>query len=165
MTVRATFFTPGEVTTTTDTANEEEEISFEPDETLPSQEPSPLNAEGDDEDDDVTIIGLDNNDVEHGEFNQRAPILAWIEQNTPATEERRRNVLLRELKRMQRESFIHFIILCLIPTTLLIIVMATVFGEDEDCNSSATTCVTEPKTFMNAYTTRCICDAVDVKEG
>jgi hypothetical protein len=167
MTIQGIFFTSGQGTTATETAHEAEgnPLFFEPEETMPSQDPSPFNGEGDDADDDVTIIGIDNNDVEQGERMQRALALAWIQQNIPATEERRRNMLLRELQRTQRTNFIHFTLLCLIPTTLLIIVMTTVFGEDEDCSSIATTCVTEAGNFMNAYTTSCICDAVDVKEG
>jgi hypothetical protein len=169
MTIRATFFTPGVVTETTTTAHEEEEnppVSFELEETMPSQDPIPANGEGDDEDDDVTIIGLDNNDIERGgESNQRALVLDSIEQNGPEMAERRRNVLLRELRHMQRGSFIQFTLLCLIPTTLLIVVLATVLGGEDDCNSSITTCVAEARTFLNAYTTICICDAVNVKEG
>ena len=119
----------------------------------------------DDDDDDMTIIGLEH-DPEQGENSaQRAAALAWIEQNGPEMEQRRRNVLLRELQRVQRASFIHFVLLCLIPTSLLFIVVATVFGEEEDCTSVATTCAKEPRTFINAFTTRCICDAVDIKAG
>jgi len=122
----------------------------------------------DDDDDDITIIGLDQDDPEQGNNNsdpQQSAALAWIEQNGPEMEERRRNVLLRELQRVQRASFIHFILLCLIPTSLLFIVVATVLGEDETCESAATTCATEPRTFINAFTTRCICDAIDVSDG
>lgn len=118
----------------------------------------------DDDDDDMTIIGLDQ-DPEQGANDQQSAALAWIEQNGPEMEERRRNVLLRELQRVQRASFIHFILLCLIPTSLLFIVVATVLGEDENCESEATTCSTEPRTFINAFTTRCICDAIDVTDG
>jgi hypothetical protein len=74
----------------------------------------------------------------------------------------RRNVLLRELQRLQRTSFIHFMALCLIPTSLLFIVLATVLADDEQCESLATTCEKEPRTFINAFTTRCICDAITV---
>lgn len=118
----------------------------------------------DDDDDDMTIIGLDQ-DPEQGNNDQQSAALAWIEQNGPEMEERRRNVLLRELQRVQRASFIHFILLCLIPTSLLFIVVATVLGEDEACESEATNCATEPRTFINAFTTRCICDAIDVSDG
>ena len=121
------------------------------------------NDNDDDDDDDVTIIGLDN-DPEQGNNDQQAAALAWIEQNGPEMEERRRNVLLRELQRVQRASFIHFVLLCLIPTSLLLIVVATVLGEDETCESAATFCEKEARTFINAFTTRCICDAIDVMD-
>ena len=110
-----------------------------------------------DEDDDVTVIVLENSGdddevMAHG----------WVDQDSPEMQERRRNVLLRELQRVQRASFIHFMILCLIPTSLLFIVIATVLGEDEECQSPATTCAKEPRTFINAFTTRCVCDAITV---
>lgn len=109
-----------------------------------------------DEDDDMTVIileqGMDNGD--------NGPAV-W-DQDSQEMEERRRNVLLRELQRVQRASFIHFLILCLIPTSLLFIVIATVLGEEEDCESTATTCEKEPRTFINAFTTRCICEAITV---
>lgn len=117
-----------------------------------------------DDDDDLTIIGLDH-DPENGNNDQQAAALAWIEQNGPEMEERRRNVLLRELQRVQRASFIHFVLLCLIPTSLLFIVVATVLGEDESCESDATSCAKEARTFINAFTTRCICEAIDVVDG
>jgi len=125
-----------------------------------------LNADDDgmSDDDDMTIIGLDQ-DPEQGTNDQQAAALAWIEQNGPEMEERRRTVLLRELQRVQRASFIHFVLLCLIPTSLLFIVVATVLGDDETCESEVTTCATEPRTFINAFTTRCICDAIDVAIG
>jgi hypothetical protein len=129
----------------------------------PGQDSANNTATIDDDDDDMTIIGLDQ-DPEQGNNDQQSAALAWIEQNGPEMEERRRNVLLRELQRVQRASFIHFILLCLIPTSLLFIVVATVLGEDEACESDATTCATEPRTFINAFTTRCICDAIDVSD-
>lgn len=69
---------------------------------------------------------------------------------------------MRELQRIQRASFIHFGLLCLIPTSLLLIVVATVIGDDESCVSEATNCIREERTFINAFTTRCVCDAISV---
>jgi hypothetical protein len=37
----------------------------------------------------------------------------------------------RAPQRVQRASFVHFMLLCLIPTALLLIVVVTVFGEEE----------------------------------
>ena len=79
-----------------------------------------------------------------------------------AAQSARSHILLRELHRVQRASFIHFMILCLIPTSLLFIVIATVLGEDQECESAATTCEKEDRTFINAFTTRCVCDAITV---
>ena len=113
----------------------------------------------DDDDDDVTVIVLDHS-PEDAE-GQRLTI-AWTGEAGPAVEERRRNIMLRELQRVQRASFIHFLILCLIPTVLLFIVIATVISEDEDCFSEATVCHKEPRNFINAFTTRCVCEAIAV---
>lgn len=115
-----------------------------------------------DDDDEMTIITLDHDP----EDDNHAAAMTWMEQNGPEMEQRRRNVLLRELQRVQRASFIHFILLCLIPTALLMIVVITVFGEEEYCGSEITTCYQEARSFINAFTTRCICDALDVnREG
>lgn len=144
-----------------------------------------IEVNGDDGDDDVTVIILEQ---VTGTENHSS----WADENSPEMEERklqhisafvqswrcgrffssysrsshntpgRRNVLLRELQRVQKTSFIHFLILCLIPTSLLFIVLATVLGEDEDCESLATTCELEPRTFINAFTTRCVCDAITI---
>lgn len=115
------------------------------------------NQRREEEDDNVTVIVLENS-ADDGEVMAHG----WVDQDSPEMQERRRNVLLRELQRVQRASFIHFMILCLIPTSLLFIVIATVFGEDEECQSAATTCEKEPRTFINAFTTRCVCDAITV---
>ena len=99
-----------------------------------------------DDDDDITVVVL-----ESGEDDDEMIGSGWIDQDSPEIQERRRNVLLRELQRVQRASFIHFMILCLIPTSLLFIVIATVLGEDDECESAATTCAKEPRTFISTY--------------
>lgn len=109
------------------------------------------------EDDDITVIVLDR----ANNMDSTAASL-WAEQDSPEMEDRRRQVLLRELQRVQRASFIHFLILCLIPTSLLVIVIATVLGEDDVCESNATLCEQEERTFINAFTTRCVCNAIPV---
>jgi hypothetical protein len=116
--------------------------------------------EDDDDDDELTVIVLDNTAANRND--DHLATIAWIEQTGPEMEERRRNVLLGELRRVQRASFVHFVLLCLIPTALLIIVIATVVGEEEDCESDATFCELEPRAFVNAFTTRCVCDSIPV---
>mmetsp|Transcript_10411 Transcript_10411/g.15319 ORF Transcript_10411/g.15319 Transcript_10411/m.15319 type:complete len:169 (+) Transcript_10411:316-822(+) len=123
--------------------------------------PANNNSGANESDDDMTVIGLDH-DPEQGSNDQQSVALAWIEQNGPEMEERRRDVLIRELRRAQRLSFIHFILLCLIPTSLLVVVIATVLGENEECNSNLTNCESEDRSFMNVFTTRCICEAVEI---
>lgn len=121
------------------------------------------NGRNQDDDDDETIIDLE---ADIDENDPHAAALAWIEQNGPEMEQRRRNILLRELQRVQRASFIHFLLLCLIPTALLLIVVVTVLSDEEPCGSDVTYCEQEARTFINAFTTRCLCDAVNVnREG
>ena len=123
---------------------------------------SPAQAEtvNEEDDDNLTVIVLEQG-AENALLSQTAAV-GWAEQDSPEMEERRRNILLRELQRVQRASFIHFLILCLIPTSLLFIVIATVVGENETCDSAATKCAKEARTFINAFTTRCVCDAITV---
>ena len=112
-----------------------------------------------DDDDDVTVIVLDNSDSNN---LIRSEMMSWIERAGPEMEERRRHVLMRELRRVQRASFIHFALLCVVPTILLLVVIATVLGEEEECVSDVTFCELEPRSFVTAFTTRCICDAIPV---
>ncbi|CAJ1969302.1 unnamed protein product [Cylindrotheca closterium] len=110
----------------------------------------------DDDDDDETVIVLDRQNA------MDSTSALWAEQDSPELEERRRSILLRELQRVQRASFVHFLILCLIPTSLLLIVVITVLRDDDLCESTATLCEEEPRTFINAFTTRCVCNAIQV---
>jgi hypothetical protein len=93
----------------------------------------------DDDDDNVTIILLDSDSPNQGIS------MDWIEQQGPEMEQRRRAVLLRELKRVQRASFIHFALLCFIPTIFLVVVMVTVIAGEEECTSDVTYCELEPR--------------------
>jgi hypothetical protein len=76
----------------------------------------------------------------------------------------RREAIRAEVERIQRSNFLHFLVLCLVPTSLLIIVIAAILSEDGECSLQdgglLTVCEREPRTFVNAFTTRCICDAV-----
>jgi hypothetical protein len=118
----------------------------------------------DDDDDDITVIMLDQN-TSNNNRNRPENAFAWIDSTSPEMEERRRNVLVQELRRVQRASFMHFALLCLIPTILLAIVVATVVGEEEDCESDASFCELEPRTFMNAFTTRVSLERKDLLVG
>lgn len=95
------------------------------------------------------------------------PSVAW-EPSVEATA-LRREAIHQEVLRVQRANFIHFLVLCLVPTTLLLIVIAAIVSEDGECGSTAglTVCEREPRSFVNAFTSRCICDAVTtvVAEG
>lgn len=138
----------------TSSTNDEEEATPEQ-----SQDAGDIKPDGDDDDDDVTVIVLHQNT--DGANGQQFAI-AWSGQTGPQVEERRRSIMLQELQRVQRTSFLHFLILCLIPTILLFIVIGTVMSEDEDCLSDATICHKEARNFINAFTTRCVCEAIAV---
>ncbi len=73
----------------------------------------------------------------------------------------RREAIRKEVERVQRTNAIHFALLCLVPTSLLLIVIAAIVSEDSECTGDGlTVCEREPRSFVNAFTTRCICDAV-----
>jgi len=74
----------------------------------------------------------------------------------------RREAIRTEIERMQHSNFIHFVVLCLVPTSLLLIVIAAILSEDGECSAEGglTVCEREPRTFVNAFTSRCICEAV-----
>ena len=78
------------------------------------------------------------------------------EPSEEATAQRRR-ALHQEVERIQRANFLHFMVLCLVPTTLLIIVIAAILSEDGECNGDVdglTVCQREPRSFVNAFTSR-----------
>ena len=79
-----------------------------------------------------------------------------------AHERRRREAIRAELERVQRSNFLHFMVLLLVPTCLLMVIFINVLTENENCNEGEqwTTCTKEPRSFINAFTSRCICDAV-----
>jgi len=73
----------------------------------------------------------------------------------------RREAIRTEIELMQHSNFIHFVVLCLVPTSLLLIVIAAILSEDGECSAEGlTVCEREPRTFVNAFTSRCICEAV-----
>jgi len=119
------------------------------------------NERDDDDDDNITVILLDPNDENNHHPNVVS--LDWINQQGPEMEERRRNVLLRELKRIQRASFLHFALLCLIPTVLVLVVVLALLSDTEECTSEVTFCELESRSFVNAFTSRCICDPIPVE--
>ena len=112
------------------------------------------------DEDNVTVIAI--NEL-HDEGLASEPDLNWLEHPGTERETHRRNVLLRELRRVQRASFMHFLILCLIPVVLLVVVLVIVSGSSGDgCQSETSFCEIEERSFLNAFTTRCVCDAIPV---
>lgn len=104
--------------------------------------------------------GRSNNNSNSAPLSFVLPTIAW-EPSEEATA-LRREAIHQELQRVQRANFIHFLVLCLVPTTLLLIVIAAILSEDGECrnDSGLTVCQREPRSFVNAFTSRCICDAV-----
>lgn len=114
----------------------------------------------DDEDDNVTVIFLDQADGQ--QQAGRNISLDWIGQMGPEMEQLRRSVLLRELKRVQRTYFWQFALLCLIPLAVLLVLIFTTTQTEGECVSSVTLCSLEARTFANAFTSRCLCDPIPV---
>lgn len=114
-----------------------------------------------DNDDNETVIYLDSVDDPNqtGNYNGGGgpSTLDWME---PVSEEHRRTILLQELHRVQRAAFVQFLTLCMFPVFVIIFVVLTVVGDETLCDSIATECYLEPRTFINAFTTRCVCQTI-----
>ena len=128
----------------------------------------------DTDDDNMTIIFLETessmqNQGNDGDGNSNLP--NWIDRldqtGDEIFDERRRTILLQELKRIQRRSFMNFAILCSIPVVLFTAMIIIVFSgsSDETCVSTITYCRFERRTFVNAFTTRCLCDPIPVERN
>jgi hypothetical protein len=127
----------------------------------------------DDDDDDMTIIFLETESGMHNQGNNNntdgtSNLPNWIDHldhtGDPIFDERRRTILLHELKRIQRRSFLNFVALCLIPILLFTAMIIIVFSGDsgQACVSTITYCRLEQRSFVNAFTTRCLCDPIPV---
>lgn len=119
------------------------------------------------DDDDVTVIDLtDEQDNIRNRLrsDNAAEMTRWNTTNDAFHEDRRRTMIQQEMERVQRANFWHFSLLCLVPTSLLLIVIVTVLGQGDDCEGLSINnyCANEPRSFIHAYTTRCICDAAYV---
>mmetsp|Transcript_22890 Transcript_22890/g.33485 ORF Transcript_22890/g.33485 Transcript_22890/m.33485 type:complete len:183 (-) Transcript_22890:239-787(-) len=126
-------------------------------------------SDDDDEDDDITVI-----EMESSQPRQRAQWTLsdgrWTQWSTSNSDtninlENRRAVVHRDLERVQRANFCHFALLCLIPTSLLLIVVVGALQQNGDCMGLSPSCENEPRSFIHAFTTRCICDSVSVNVG
>jgi len=120
------------------------------------------------DDDDITVIDLtDEQDNIRNRLrisDNAAEMTRWNTTNDAFHEDRRRTMIQQEMERVQRANFWHFSLLCLVPTSLLLIVIVTVLGQGDDCEGLSINnyCANEPRSFIHAYTTRCICDAAYV---
>merc|ERR1712157_333671 len=113
------------------------------------------------DEDDITVIGIEPNPriPSHLQFSiqQALELDSSDEEGT-----QRRSMIQSEVERVQRTNFCHFALLCLVPTSLLLIVVITVLGEGDTCGNTNpfTKCFQESRSFVNAFTSRCVCDAV-----
>ena len=79
---------------------------------------------------DGDVLGASsNNEQERQQQQQQQQASFWNAEDDAANEERRREALLGEIQRSQKSNFVHFLMLCLVPTSLLLIVVASVVGE------------------------------------
>jgi hypothetical protein len=104
-------------------------------------------------------------------------------QQSLARQQTRRNEMVQELRVVERSSFRLFLMILVVPVVLLVVAVAAVVSDDVDCSgmaqasvggtaseggSSSTqpeaaagvSCWNDPRTFRNAFSTRCICDSV-----
>jgi hypothetical protein len=124
-----------------------------------------------DQDDDVTIIEFDNHNTNHNQGPDGGG-RAWMLQDgqwwdlsqftNTVNEDRRRSMVRREVHRIQKANFCHFMVLCFVPTSLLLIVLISALQDQGICGSSAPgmICEEEERIFVHAFTTRCICSTI-----
>jgi len=87
----------------------------------------------------------------------------WTDDDRQAYEERRREALNQELNRVQRTNFIHFMVLCMIPVFLIVMVLLNSFIDDGDCIGYGNLkCWREARNFLNGYSNSCICEAFNI---
>lgn len=77
-------------------------------------------------------------------------------------DERRREHLILELRKIQRTNFIHFAVLFLVPTVLIILVIWSALSMSRGCDSDIAGCTQEPRKFVHAFTSRCLCKAFEI---
>ena len=85
------------------------------------------------------------------------------EQESDEHDRRRHQSALREVEQIQRSNFVHFLLLCMVPTSLLLILVVSVMGNESNnaCSTgNSQHCYSEARSFFNPFTSRCICEAV-----
>ena len=134
------------------------------------------------DDDEMTEVDVDDEGNNSGEYISR--LERMIQHNTGANgngngnagaqvfttpeeeeiyEQQRRSQLNVELVRIQRQNFMHFGILCLLPLLMLFLVLITSFSQEGTCESAGNyECLLEGRAFMNAFVSRCLCSSVEV---
>ena len=133
--------------------------------------------DGNGDDDNMTIIfletesGMQHQGSNENHNNGSNNLPNWMDRLDHSSDAifdaRRRAILLQELKRIQRRSFWNFVLLCSLPLLLFTVMIIIVFSgsSDEVCMSTTTYCRLEPRTFVNAFTTRCLCDPIPVERN
>ena len=129
------------------------------------------------DDDEMTEVDVDDEGNNSGEYISR--LERMIQHNTGGNgnagahvftpeeeeiyEQQRRSQLNVELVRIQRQNFMHFGILCLLPLLMLALVLISSFSQKGTCESVDNyECLLEGRAFMNAFVSRCLCSSVEV---
>lgn len=125
--------------------------------------------------DDITEIGMDGDDddgARYGYFGGGGGNIHANNRNGAAPgevttqDERRRDDLVEELRRIQRTNFVHFAVLFLVPTGMIVLVMWNAISRSEVCDESVPgiDCSREVRRFVHAFTSRCLCHAIEITE-
>lgn len=137
-----------------------------------AEEEASVDPEGAEDDENVTVIELANDRVDGQRDRQLRFVLSnghWIDLvspplaslNSSLDEERRTLDVAQQLEKVQKKTFCHFTLMCLVPTSLLLFVVVDAFQRRGlDCSGQSPHCENDPRSFLHAYTTQCICDAV-----
>lgn len=118
-------------------------------------------ANDDDDGDDITEIGIEDTNST-SQNNTSTDYLPDTPEGIRIAEDRRRELLVADIQRMQKTNLIHFAVLFLVPTAMVVLVIWTALSNDGDCDELIVGCVREPRTFVHAFTSRCLCKSFEV---
>lgn len=115
-----------------------------------------------DDDDDITEIGIEmDTSSQYGDYQFPDDLLPYMSEGMRFADDRRRETLVAELQRMQKANFIHFAVLFLVPTAMIILVIWTALSNNGNCDEDIVGCAAEPRRFVHAFTSRCLCTAFE----
>ena len=123
----------------------------------------------------MTEINIDTTSNDNQLFVQNNNLLAaaahhrlWTNEERDTYQERRRQTLSIELRQVQRKHFFQFVILCVVPMTMIgLTILFHSFHDNtdmcEEYGNGSVICERERRTFLNYFGSKCFCNAFEVE--